>query len=438
LPRLRAAKTSLASRRIFGTIGPSQAESCRRSRKAALSDSSMVPSMGGLSVADATAPAARSSRLRELVASTPRTTASTVPRCRVRVAATDTGIGTILTGLAQLAREGRIELAMDVRPEESPLTDGPWHLRDKASGLVELFVDERRSALIDVHDSWEIDAHALATHDLYFKRSLRPLSPRLPHAQRLRALGLVDDVRADGFDRYEAQRILLAHAPRAARTRAFVRFLGSTLLAAAGRGNRPVLARMHAPPRFDQAPRALFMTALWDPGLVPAWAPQKRAEFEAINQTRVAVLRALRRAFGPRFHGGLRHSDYTRRHYPELLLPSAAAGSPREFIRHVHEHPVCVTTTGLHDSTGWKLAEYLALSRAIACEPPLYAVPGELAAGRHYLEFRDPDACVAAVGRLLQDADERHAMMQRNWQYWQQWLRPDRLAWRIVEETRGA
>jgi hypothetical protein len=360
------------------------------------------------------------------------------PRCLLRLTPTGEGMNAILAGLAMLAREGRIDLDVEVRRADPPLDRGPWHLRDKASVLAELQVDGAGSAVLDIHDSWEIDAGALARHDLYFKRSFRPDLVLLAGGDRIRTLGLLSDVRSDGLDQYELQRAVAAFDTMPARIRVMLHWLGSSVAARFDAGNRPNWSRMHAPPRPGQPPRVLLMGRLWNPDHVPQDEPDKREEWRRINQMRADCIRALRKAFGAQFYGGLLPDDFARRFAPDAILDSGQQAAPLEFIRRVREHPVCVTSVGLHGSNGFRLAEFVALSRAIVTEPLCYRVPGDFAAGANYLEYTTPEECVAQVARLFDHPDERRALMERNWAYYREWLRPDRLALRLVALTWAA
>jgi hypothetical protein len=338
-----------------------------------------------------------------------------------------------MTGLAMLANAGRLRLTQEVLPCPPVLRHGPWHLRDKARAGVELALDGRRSACVDTHDSWEIDRHAYATHDLYFKRSLD--LQRFPaHAYpKMAPLGLVTDIRSDGLDAWEAQRILALPVPARRRAAMLLRFVTHTAASLLECGPRPSLSLMHSAPRTTQAPRVLFMAGAWDPARVPAEAPEKAAEFEAINETRAACVRLLRREFGDRFFGGILHSEFARRRYADVLLPEARAASKRRYLRRVREYPICIATMGLHGSNGWKLAEYVGHSRAIVTERLRYAVPGGFSSPENYLDFGTPEQCVEQVSRLMQDPSLRAAQMRANHDYYRAWMRPDALAARILD-----
>lgn len=172
----------------------------------------------------------------------------------------------------------------------------------------------------------------------------------------------------------------------------------------------------------------LFIAGAWDPRRVPAEDPQKAAEFDALNEMRAECVRRLRRAFGSRFYRGLLHNAFAATRYPDVPLPDPRAGSKLAYLERVRRFTVCVATTGLHGSNGWKLAEYVGLARSIASEPLRYAVPGDFAPGHNYLPFRSPEECVEQVAKLMDSPETRLSQMHANWHYYNAWMRPDSLA----------
>jgi hypothetical protein len=157
------------------------------------------------------------------------------------------------------------------------------------------------------------------------------------------------------------------------------------------------------------------------------------AEFEEVNETRAECIRVLRRAFGPRFLGGLSRSPFALRSYPDVVVPESFDTSKRGYFRVLEDFPICVATTGLHGSIGWKFGEYVALGKAILSEPLLYRVPGPMAAERNYLEFRTPTECVQRAGEYFDSASSRRETMEANAAYGRDWVLPEALVWRAME-----
>ena len=357
---------------------------------------------------------------------------ATAVACTLRLTPAAIMSSAVLTGLGMLAREGRIRLDVEIAPDAAPLEHGPWHLRDKQRPQTVLELDGGGSAVIDGHDSWEIETQDLLRHDLYFKRSLRPESMLMPRGERLRALGLLNEVRADFVDVAELRSATRRGAFCAA-ARPDLPALGRLVQRRAGRARRPaeLVADVRATDTGATAARVVD-GGLWDPAQVPATEAAQRADREAVNRQRVECMPCLRRAFGTRFHGGVRPGEFARRYAPDVMLGSEREASRREFLRRVREHAVCVTSHGLNGSNGFRLAEYVAFSRAIVCEPLRYALPGRFAPGEHYLEYTTPEECVARVAWLFDRPDWRDEMARRNWEWYSSWQRPDRLALRLV------
>ena len=357
-------------------------------------------------------------------------------RCHIRIARVDTAVSCLLTGLAMLAKRGRVILSQEWTPAPLPARGGRWHLADKASTGCSIAIDDRCSAFVDVHDSWEIDPEALRQNDLYFKRSLNRSRVATEMQHKLRPLGLIHDTHAAGFDRFEARRIAMRPVSLPRRTLDLLSMIAHCAAGRFDRGGRATVSALTASPDPRLSPRVIFMVGVWDPSAIPADEIEKIAEFEAVNEMRAGCVRALRREFGARFYGGIQHSVFARGRFPDLLLPDHASSSKLAYLRRLRDYPIGVATTGLHESNGWKLSEYVGLSRAIVSEPLRYSVPGGFTHPTHYLPFSSPEACVEQVALLMDRPAERMQQMQRNRDYYQAWMRPDVLAWRIIQLTR--
>ncbi len=133
---------------------------------------------------------------------------------------------------------------------------------------------------------------------------------------------------------------------------------------------------------------------------------------------RAACIFAARREFGSRFYGGFAVDEFARREYGDCLVPEGAGRTTVEVVRRARTADVCVTTAGLEGTIGWKIAEYVAASRAIVSERLVSVLPGGFSAGVDYLEFSSVDEFVPAVERLLSDDALRLAMMRANWSYY--------------------
>lgn len=343
------------------------------------------------------------------------------------------GARQLLVGLARLARRDEIRFTQEMMAPPPLLPDGPLHLRDKASWDVDLIVDDRWWARIDVHPGTEIDATAYRACDLYFKRCIDRRQAGRTEWPKLRPYTLVYDVVDGGIDGYEAARIAAQPIPLPRRAAQLARFIAGCLRREVGAGSRLTSEDLRAMPDPGRDPVALFMTRVWDPDEHPVYGLSNGDELRAMNAMRAQCIRALRRELGPRFEGGLQRTPYAVREYGDIVHETVAEGSRRRFVEAVRRHPVCVTTMGPQRSNGFKFAEYVALSRSIAAERVPTEIPGRFTEPGNYLTFTSPDGCVDRVVRLLEDAALREAQMHANARYFEDWMAPENLARKLVD-----
>lgn len=326
-------------------------------------------------------------------------------RCRVTVGGYQGHAEQIIAGFCELARSGRIDLAF-VRASRS---------ETRPRVQIRATVEGRRVA----YDTWDdgLDglfdpgaaAEGLGDFDFYFKRSFDPKR----HAA------------SSGTCRIEPLGLIYLVSPNSARLRDRIRLLDTRRVANRLRGHQRQMRRFEIPPAPDRDPVVLFMTRAWDPN--GASDPRVRDATSALNESRAAYVRALREEFGSRFYGGLHPDEFSRREYGDCLLPSRWSGSQGAFLERMHRSSICVASTGLLSSIGWKMAEYVAASRAIVAETLRYAVPGDFARDKNYLEYGSTEELLTAVERLLADDALRYSLMRANWAYYHVWVRPDAL-----------
>ena len=168
---------------------------------------------------------------------------------------------------------------------------------------------------------------------------------------------------------------------------------------------------------FEQAPgeeleaTVLFQTRVYEPEEI---YPDDPVE---INEGRVRLVRELKRAFGPKFRGGLVPTAYAKEHYPDAVSEQPTRQS--QYIAWGKRSLVGIYTRGLFHSLAFKLPEYLAASKCIVSEPLRNSLPTPLVAGEHYLEFRTPEKCVKQCARLLEDASQAKELRRAAWDYYQ-------------------
>ncbi|MBH79054.1 MAG: hypothetical protein CMQ49_00905 [Gammaproteobacteria bacterium] len=309
----------------------------------------------------------------------------------------------IFTGFSMLARQGAIRLKYS------------WG----GSGLLAQ-IDENR-IFYDVIDGYALDRSGMDQCDIYYKRShYSQYLSSVENGDKVRPLGLNYEVYPDRLDWHAPGRNLrLNHSA------------GDKLKGLVGpirRRFQPHLnvSRLQAPPR-EQAPGVMFLTRTWEPDDSRGHGMPRREE---INEMRAECISRLRSAFGERCIAGFSRTAYAERHYPQLLAP--VSSNKVDYLKLMRDFAtVCIATTGLHGSIGWKLGEYVAHSKAIVSEPLDYLVPA-FSKGKHYLEFTSARACVDLVLDLVNDPAKCMNMRQANRTYYAEYLRPDRLVARTL------
>ena len=181
----------------------------------------------------------------------------------------------------------------------------------------------------------------------------------------------------------------------------------------------------------DRPLRILFLTQLWNDH-EPGFSDEENAERTYINQMRIDIIRALRERYGDAFIGGLNDNALSRAWAPDLIMPAEYTERKR-YLKLVHSCDICIGSMGLFESIGGKTGEYVAAAKAIVNERLHYTVTGDFAEGKHYLSFETVEECLAAVQRLVEDAELRFSMKQANAEYYRNYLRPDVLVKNTLE-----
>jgi len=331
----------------------------------------------------------------------------------------------LYTGFHQLHRRGAINLSQRVELLDSSMAKQPWRRNRAWNAHLDAIVNGQVRCHYDTLDGPEIDEDYLSDADYYFKRSYHlPTVSSLGEAgRRVVPLGLNYLVYPDHADRFAIVRsIALGHGRQ--RLRELLR--AANLPHPAALGFTPRLHSMEFTPDLWIEPRVLFIAAAWDPYSSSGASSEDIEDKIRVNETRATSIRRLRREFGSLFCGGLVHNKFAVENYADLLIPTASLTSKRSYLNLVKRHAVCVATTGLYGSIGWKFAEYVGFARAIVSERLQYEVP-DLERGKHYLQFDNPEQLVESVGMLISQHQMRREMMEQNAAYYATHVRPSSL-----------
>jgi hypothetical protein len=346
--------------------------------------------------------------------------------CKLIAHSTSDHVQAIYTGLFLLHRRGVIRLSQELD------RSGSWKTHAR------LIVDGALRLHYDTFDGGTINADYLRDCDLYFKRSYarQYLDVCGDDKRKVHPLGLYFWAQTHQVDRFAIRRALGLPTTNRLRIRGLTRALdiGNVLQFT------PRIESLEAVPDFHARPKVLFMVKAWDPHDDPDRPAERVAHRQRMNDVRAECIQLLRREFGEDFYGGFRHTEFARRAYPEALVPDNRLTQKRKYVELLKQFPICVATTGLHNSIGAKFGEYVAQSKAILSEGLNYTVPGDLREGQNYLQFESPEQCVEIASRLYSDAALRQQMMAANFRYYHAHLRPDALVLNtlITALTQGA
>jgi hypothetical protein len=336
----------------------------------------------------------------------------------------------IYTGFSHLARRGLVQLKQRILPsvhfpasKAAHLQDAHHaHLRAKINGV---------NVVFDVHDTDYIDESLLPTVDFYFKREWRKSAVDQSSApEKIFPLGANMWVHSEPLDSYALRRASMHGAAHwfksVVRASGLDRFFGAQLYT-------PRMQDLEALPAMQARPRVLFLAEAWDPAqaLTDALAQERIA----MNEMRSACMRSLKQALGSEVTCGFRATAFSQAAFPDLVVSDARLVSKPNYLAMVRAHPICIASHGLHQSTGWKFAEYLGMSRAIVAEPLQAKLPGSMRAEMNYLEFSNAEQCAQQVQRLIDQPLLRAKMMLANHIYYLSQLRPCALVSQAIKKV---
>ncbi|SRR5579875_185813 len=315
------------------------------------------------------------------------------------------------TGLCLLAAEGEIGLRFAAPPEGRRFCC--------AEGLAALSIQtdsgEERLAAFDVYDRADVFGRPLLERcDLYFKRSYRAAEiARLPVAlkEKIVAFGMNYACRAPGKYVPAVAGPLLQKVRRA--------------VAGGAAAVKDALLQVLMIPRYRQFElepsvalrlEIVFQTRVW------TQADCSTEPIEPLNESRVALVRALRKHFPRHFRGGLIPTKLARERYPDALTVEPTR--PAAYLNASRESLIGISTHGLHHSTPFKLPEYLAGSKCVVSEPLRNELPEAPEDGREILWFRGVDECLAKCEELLRWPEKAREMRQAAWKHYREHIAP--------------
>lgn len=343
--------------------------------------------------------------------------------CQLVCASASDYLRQIYTGFGLLARRGVVKVELERGVQHASGRPRKHRLNVVLNGEITICYDAGdRPAL------YEDDASVC---DLYFKRSYdATVVDRRSDRHRVRPLGFNYTVYGPG-DAALRRSYWLLREPKVWREstawRQLLRSIPVVSRLERSDGGRAASSVEHFEdlPKLDPDPSVIFLARTWDPNEF-RFGAERTEEREMINAMRAACIRALRKEFGRTFVGGFAPSPHARANYPDCVVGAEIIRKPA-YVRAMRRCAIGVATMGLFRTNGFKIAEYIAASKAIVGERMYHTVPGAFLPGVNFLEFATASECVDAVATLRQDPVRRFAMMKANHDYYHAFLRPDML-----------
>ncbi|PQZ55510.1 hypothetical protein CQZ94_15085 [Bacillus sp. MYb209] len=345
--------------------------------------------------------------------------------CCLRLGEVPLHLYNINAGFVLLAQQGVIDLRIEKLSKN--------HQDQLPYNMMEVIINGKTRVLYDVNDGYdnllkqnqdyvEFMNVLLEKYDFYFKRSFNSFyNSKLRHKEKIYPLGLNYMVTIPGN---------IAHSPmpQDPLREKIKKIIRKVPLSQYYNG----LYRINS---FEDIPhkeidsKILFMARLWDvngdyEGQISS---NKKEERAYINDFRATCIRLCRKEFGDKFYGGVAPSEFAYKNYADIVIEDGKATERNNYLRKVKESAICIATMGLHQSIGWKFAEYVAASKAIVTEELHYEVPGDFRDGQNYLVFKTPEECINQIYTLSNNENYRYQMMINNYRYYHEYVRPDRL-----------
>jgi hypothetical protein len=341
-------------------------------------------------------------------------------KCILNIFSTSEHISQVVTGFLMLQKKGIIDLK--IKYISSITNNYPF------PQLVEVIIDDIVIAYDMADGCWEkttVEPY-LEKVDFYFKRSFNPeYHHDYLNASRIYPLGFNYHVTTNNNPLDKINIILkLNHCMNNYKKMAniFTKYIYNYNFYFH-------VDKFEDTPRYSLHPSILFLTKIWSPygeSGESFVSIEDKIEREYINKMRVECVRRLRKEFGNRFIGGLIPSKYTCKNFSEYVV-NPVITNRINFLRLIKNSDICIATMGLYKSNGWKLAEYIAASKAIVTEKLHYAVPGNFSIGVNYLQFNNADECIEQTYKLVNNNDFAFEMKVNNYNYYNSYLRPDSL-----------
>lgn len=344
---------------------------------------------------------------------------SDMMKCKLIINSYSPFLQQIYTGFCLLESMGKIKLEVVRSKYFSP--------ENELKPFVEVIVDGKINIVIDTFDQGHLFEEKKLTvePDFYFKRSY---SEKFKNESKYREI-----LYPLGFNYYvthPTDRVMPISRFIKGKVKqslsGFDKLLGSSLSFNCN------IQDYEYPPKLNQECKILFTTRLWDPDEFRNLCPFELENRLETNEFRVMVIRTLKKKFPKQFLGGVERTTYTEKYFADCQLESNKIFERRNYFSNIRSHDICISTSGLFHANGWKFAEYCAASRTIVTEKVHYEVTGNFIENQNYVVFQDVESLTKMVTYLIENPDKRLEMMKSNFDYYENYVRPEKLVANIL------
>lgn len=163
---------------------------------------------------------------------------------------------------------------------------------------------------------------------------------------------------------------------------------------------------------------------------------------QTVNKYRGEFIRISQKLY-PTFEGGLFYISGVERIFPPYVhykeefkdvLTNRRIGM-MEYLRGTQRSAIVFNTPSVCQCHGWKLAEYLAMGKAIISTPLSNVMPGEFVDGVHYRCCNDATTVEYVMKELRADESKRESLKQNAKAYFEEYLSPCAIVKRILDRA---
>jgi glycosyltransferase involved in cell wall biosynthesis len=150
-----------------------------------------------------------------------------------------------------------------------------------------------------------------------------------------------------------------------------------------------------------------------------------------VNESRAEFINACKNVNGLIFEGGFApRSDDKTLGYDNLISPRIKVS---EYLKKIKKSVLVFNTPAVQNCHGWKLAEYLALGKAIVSTEMFNEFPEEMKADKHLYILSKNEYIEEVILRINQDPDFRLSLEENGRIYYEKNLKPERVINRLIE-----